>query len=221
MVEDISGQKIIQGLEKIEDSLWKTLLENPRFPLDNVSQLTENQAYMAADQRVKKTERFDSGESLEDKQITSLYDRINQMLEAIPAIQTMQDSKNNWGILTASKDFTKLKPEIQESVQAVLERARLKLDAVRMEYASFGETSGDQAGPNDEKRQSNQKLGLQLGELLSIVPATSLSLEAPRRQSDGVLQGMGQVAAQAASALGGAVQNLINRFMGGGRSQGQ
>ncbi len=220
MAESISGQEIIQGLEKIEYSLWKTLLENPRFALDNVSQLTENQAYMAADQRVKKTDRFDPEQSLKDKQITSLYDRINQMLEAIPAIQIMKDSKNNWGISTASKDFTKLKPEIQESVQAVLERARLKLDAVRMEYASFGETSGDQAEPNDEEKQSNRQLGLQLRELLSIVPATSLSLEAPLRRSDGVWARMEEVTRQAAQTFGGVFDKLKTLIgMGNDRTQ--
>ncbi len=214
MVEGISGQEIIQGLEKIEDSLWMTLLENPRFALDNVSQLSGNPAYMAADQRVEKTDRSDPEQSLKDKQITSLYDRINQMLEAIPAIQRMKDSKNNWGISTARNNFTKLKPEIQESVQAVLERARLKLDAVRTEYSSFGETSGDQAGPTDEQRQSNQRLGLQLKELLTLLPAE------PSRRSDGVWARMEEVTRQAAQTFGGVFDKLKTLIgMGNDRTQ--
>jgi len=217
MVEGISDRKIIDGLEKIEDSLWKTLSGKSVLPLDNVSQLEKNPAYMAAHRRVKKTDRFDPEQSLEDEKITLLYDRINQMLDAIPAIQTMKDSKYNWGIASASKDFTKLKPEIQESVQAVLELARLKLDAVRMEYASFGETSGDQAWPTHEERQL---IGLQLGELLSIVPATSLSLEAPLRRSDGVWPRMEEVTRQAAQTFGGVFDKLKTLIgMGNDRTQ--
>ena len=158
-------------------------------------------------------------------------------IEAIPAIQTMQIL----GDLERSKwhfDYV-LTPKTQESVQSVLERARSKLYDVRTEYASFGEASGDQAGPTDAERQLNRELGFQLRELLTLLPAgakkppleivrlipanpRTTTPEEPSRQSDGVLQGMGQVAAQAVGAFGGAVQrfqNLINRFMGPNHTQ--
>ena len=205
-------------------------MENRLFEPQDISELIQNPVYMVAHQKVTNRDRVDLEQSWEDEQITLLYDRINEMLDAIPAIQYMQFLDD---LETSKSHFDyHLDSEIQESVQAVLERARSKLDAVRTEYASFGETSGDQAGPNDEKRQSNQKLGLQLRELLTLLPAASLPTgakrpllattpEEPSRRSDDVLEVMRRAAQEAAGALGGAVQNLINRFMGGGRSQGQ
>ena len=239
MTEGISDQGIIERLREIESSLWETLLENRPFGLDNVSRLIQNPAYMAAHQRVKNSDQFDHQPSSEDEQITSLYHRINQMVDAIPVIRFMQFSDD----LEESKwhfDHV-LTPKTQESVQSVLEGARLKLDTVRTEYASFGEASGDQAGPTDAERRLNRELGLQLRELLTLLPAASLPTEAkkspleivrlipgnprattpeePSRRSEGVLEGMRGAAAQAASAFGGAVQNLINRFMGPNHTQ--
>ena len=241
MTEGISDRGIIERLREIESSLWETLLENRLFEAIDISELIQNPVYMVAHQKVTNRDRVDLEQSWEDEQITLLYDRINEMLDAIPAIQYMQFLDD---LETARSHFDyHLDPEIQESVQAVLERARSKLYDVRTEYASFGEASGDQAGPTDEERQSNQRLGLQLRELLTLLPAASLTTEAkkppeivqlipanprtttpeePSRQSDGVLQGMGQVAAQAVGAFGGAVQrfqNLINRFMGPNHTQ--
>ncbi len=218
-MEGISDREIITRLQEVESSLWETLLENRRFDHTDISELIQNPVYMAAYQRVKNSDQLDHQPSPEDKPILSLYDRINEMLDAIPAIQYMQFLDD---LETSKSHFDYiLDTEIQESVRAVLERARPKLYDVRMEYASFGETSGDQAGPTHEEKELNRELGLQLRELLSIVPATSLSLEAPRRQSDGSLERMRQAAQEAAGAFGGAVQTLINRVMGGGRDRTQ
>ena len=230
MVEGISDREIIEGLGEIESFLWETLLKDRRFDHTDISELIQNPVYMAAYQRVKNSDQLDHQPSPEDKPILSLYDRINEMLDAIPAIQYMQFLDD---LETSKSHFDYyLDSEIQESVQAVLERARSKLYDVRTEYASFGETSGDQAGPIDEERQSNQRLGLPLRELLTLLPAASLPTgakrpllattpEEPSRRSDDVLEVMRRAAQEAAGAFGGAVQNLINRFMGGGRSQGQ
>jgi hypothetical protein len=48
MAKEISDQDIITGLQALESSLWKTLLENRSFDLDNVSALIRDTRYMAA-----------------------------------------------------------------------------------------------------------------------------------------------------------------------------
>jgi hypothetical protein len=48
MAKEISDQDIITGLQALESSLWKTLLENRSFDLDNVSALIRDPQYMAA-----------------------------------------------------------------------------------------------------------------------------------------------------------------------------
>ncbi len=243
MTEKISDQEIITRLQEVESSLWGTLLEKQTLNPQDLSELVQDRQYMAAHQRVTNPDRFDPEQSWEDEQITLLYHRINEMLDAIPAIQRMQDVKEKYGELSAKIDFDTSSFEIQKSVKSVLERARSKLYDVRTEYASFGETSGDQAGPTAEVQQSNQSLGLQLKGLLTLLSTASLptgakkpplaivqlipanprakTLEEPLNQSNDVLERMKQAAGQAAGAFGGVFQNLINRFMGGGRDHTQ
>ena len=241
MTEGISDQGIIERLREIESSLWETLLENRLFEPQDISELIQNPVYMVAHQKVTNRDRVDLEQSWEDEQITLLYDRINEMLDAIPAIQYMQFLDD---LETSKSHFDYyLDSEIQESVQAVLERARSKLYDVRTEYASFGETSGDQAGPNDEERQSNQRLGLQLKELLTLLPAASLSTGAKKppleivrlipansgsgaktpeetsNQPSGVLEVMRRAAQEAAGTFAGTVQNLFNHLTGRDRTQ--
>jgi len=237
MTEKISDQEIITRLQEVESSLWGTLLEKQTLNPQDLSELVQDPQYRAAYQRVTNRDRFDPEQSWEDEQITLLYHRINQMADAIPDIQHMQYLDD----LEISKLYfdDNLSPEIQESVAYVLEQAKSKLDDVRREYATFGEISGEIL--TEEQRESNRTLGLQLRELLTLLPATSTGAkgspiqivrpisgdsratkpEEASRQSDGVLDGMRRIAEQAAGAFGGAFQNLINHFMGGGRDHTQ
>jgi hypothetical protein len=226
MTEEISDQEIITRLQEVESSLWETLLEKQPFSLNEISALIQNPQYMVAHhQRAQKSDPI--GDDWEDKNTSILYYNINQMVEAIPAIQEMQDVKE-WGISVVTTKFNSFSPEIQKSVVCVLERARLKLYDVNMQYATSGEISGERL--TEDQKESNQTLQGQLRELLTLLPATSTGAkgsliqivraisgdsratkpEESSRQSDGVLDGMRRIAEQAASALGGAVQTFKN-----------
>jgi hypothetical protein len=213
----------VKSLQALESCLWEVLLEKKPF-----------------DDWEYEIPSDDWG----DKNTSILYDNINQMVEAIPAIQKMQDSKQNWGILIAKIDFDGLSPKIQKSVVYVLERARSKFDDAKGQYATFGEISGERL--TEEQKESNRTLQGQLRELLTLLPATSTGAksstiqivqpisgnygvtqpikarkpEEASCQSDGVLDRMREAAEQAAGAFGSAVQTFKN-LIGMGRDRTQ
>jgi hypothetical protein len=242
MTEEISDQEIITRLQEVESSLWETLLEKQPFSLNEISALIQNPQYMVAHhQRAQKSDPI--GDDWEDKNTSILYYNINQMVEAIPAIQEMQDVKE-WGISVVTTKFNSFSPEIQESVACVLKRARSKLDDAKRQYATFGEISGERL--TEDQKESNQTLQGQLRELLTLLPATSTGEksstiqimpsisgnygvtqpikprkpEEPSRQSDGVWARMEEVTRQAAQSFGGVLDKL-KTLIGMGRDHTQ
>lgn len=153
MTEGISDRKITEGLEELELSFLNKLLIGKKLTLEgDISQLIQNPAYMAAYQRVNNSDQLDHQPSSEDEQITSLYHRINQMVDAIPAIQDMQDVKKESGISVAVATFKNLSPQIQEAVLQILQYLRdcsdysrldEKLDLAPQEQAPEGQEAED------------------------------------------------------------------------------
>jgi hypothetical protein len=153
MTEQISHQSIIAGLEELELSFLDKLLTGEKLTLEGVSSLIKNPAYMAAYQRVKNSDQLDHQPSSKDKQITSLYHRITQMADAIPAIQDMQDVEEEWGISIAAAAFKNLPPTTQEAVLQTLQHLRdcsncsrldEKLDLASQAQAPEGQEAEDQ-----------------------------------------------------------------------------
>jgi hypothetical protein len=74
MAKENSDQDIITGLQALESSLWKTLLEKQPFSLNEISALIQNPQYMVAHhQRVKNSDPIgDDWEDWGDERIKSI-----------------------------------------------------------------------------------------------------------------------------------------------------
>jgi hypothetical protein len=196
MAEKISDQEIIQGLSEIASSLWGKLLDKQPLTDQDKYELIRNTAYdFVSSQNI-----FTLAEQkLEGTApiYLSVYEEVLTLMTAIPAIQKMRAAQGeaHWNVIPARKVFDQLSPQAQEAVSRVLALAQVKQETAQ-----------------------DVSLSSKIDYLLGLLPATE---PASVKKDLQWLDGIRQTAAQAASAFGGAVQNLINRFMGGGRSQGQ
>jgi hypothetical protein len=213
-VEQISDQDIIKGLKNLEFSLWDKLLQ--KTPLSDCDReaFLENLQYIAAGQRATQIGSSQHVSDVQEYEIFHLYQSVNGLLTALPAIQAMQTAEEENGIEEVKTVFKGLDCDTQEAVEVVLNLVRYTDFIERIRNASDLSNKGSGGGA--------------LSKLLKLIPATSLQYRAIVMGRDnpnsldfvenrGVedpqwLDGIRQVAAWAAVLCISTIQNTVGRL---------
>lgn len=158
-MEQISDEDIIKGLKKLKFSLWNKLLQ--KTPLSDCDReaFLENLQYIAAGQRATQIGSSQHVSDVQEYEIFHLYQSVNGLLTALPAIQAMQTAEEENGIEEVKTVFKGLDRDTQEAVEVVLNLVR---------YTDFIEKI-----PKKERTG-----GGALSELLTLIRATSLRYRA-------------------------------------------
>jgi hypothetical protein len=213
-VEQILDEDIIKGLKKLKFSLWNKLLQ--KTPLSDCDRkaFLKNPQYIAAGQRATQRESSQNVWNFQEDEIFHLYQAVNGLLTALPAIQAMQIAEKENGIEEVKTVFKGLDRNTQEAVEVVLNLVRYTDFIERIRNASDLSNKGSGGGA--------------LSKLLTLIPATSLRYRAIAMGRDnpnsldfvenrGVedpqwLDGIRQVAAWAAVLCISTIQNTVGRL---------
>ena len=97
-MEQILDEDIIKGLKKLKFSLWNKLLQ--KTPLSDCDRkaFLKNPQYIAAGQRATQRESSQNVWNFQEDEIFHLYQAVNGLLTALPAIQAMQIAEKENGI---------------------------------------------------------------------------------------------------------------------------
>jgi hypothetical protein len=218
-VEQISDEDIIKGLKKLKFSLWNKLLQ--KTPLSDCDRkaFLKNPQYIAAGQRATQRGSSQNVWNFQEDKIFHLYQAVNGLLTALPAIQAMQTAEEESGIERVETVFNGLDRDTREAVEVVLNLVRYTDFIERIRNASDLPNKGSGGGA--------------LSKLLTLIPATSLRYRAIAMCRDnpnsldlenrGVedpqwLDGIRQVAAWAAVLCISTIQNTVGRLRALARS---
>jgi hypothetical protein len=139
-VEQILDEDIIKGLKKLKFSLWNKLLQ--KTPLSDCDRkaFLKNPQYIAAGQRATQRGSSQNVWNFQEDKIFHLYQAVNGLLTALPAIQAMQTAKEESGIERVKTVFNGLDRDTREAVEVVLNLVRYTdfIERIRLYQAVNG-----------------------------------------------------------------------------------
>ena len=158
LVAQISDGEIIKGLEGLKSSLWNNLLQKTSLSSCKRRVFLQSSQYIAAGQRATQIGSSQHVLNVQEDEIFHLYQEVNGLLSALPAIQAMQTAEEESGIERVKTVFEALDRDTQQAVEVVLNLVR---------YTDF-----------IERITKKQTGGGALSKLLTLIPATSLRYHA-------------------------------------------